>query len=270
MRNCDSCAIRVVLYVKLRMACPADPRSIRKHPMSARRALLSCGLAGSILALAVACSEPTVPEALVTLDASQLSVKGRLPKPAPDTETPTVPVFAVTAVGPTHITLAWSSTDASAPILYSVSRDGGTSSWTFDTFGTFKGLQPTATYTFTAKARDNAGNWSAVSAPFSVTTTAIDPNDVTPPTTPTNVGANLYDDGSREMQVNWTGSTDNVTPQSVIVYHIYVNGVLENSSIGVPQTSGYGVAGDNVITVIAVDAAGNRSAAGTARLFITF
>ena len=71
-------------------------------------------------------------------------------------------------------------------------------------------------------------------------------------------------------QVNWTPSTDNATVQVAIVYHVFVNGVLENSSVGVPQTSVYGVAGDNVITVIAVDVAGNKSAPGEFRLHIPF
>jgi hypothetical protein len=58
------------------------------------------------------------------------------------------------------------------------------------------------------------------------------------------------------------------TPGHVIVYEMYVNGVHENSAIGTTQTTGYGVRGDNVITVIAIDEAGNRSTAGTTRLFI--
>ena len=44
--------------------------------------------------------------------------------------------------------------------------------------------------------------------------------------------------------------------------------VLENTDIGKTQTSGYGVRGDNIITVIAIDEAGNRSTAGTTTLFI--
>jgi hypothetical protein len=61
-----------------------------------------------------------------------------------------------------------------------------------------------------------------------------------------------------------------VTPRSAILYEVFVNGVHENSSIGVPQTSVYGVAGDNVITVIAIDANGNRSASGVVTLNIPF
>jgi len=52
------------------------------------------------------------------------------------------------------------------------------------------------------------------------------------------------------------------------VYHIYVNGVLDNSAVGTTSSFIIGVAGENVISVIAVDAAGNRSEAGTFNIFI--
>ena len=39
-------------------------------------------------------------------------------------------------------------------------------------------------------------------------------------------------------------------------------------SVAAAFTIAYGVRGDNVITVIAIDEAGNRSIAGTTRLFI--
>jgi hypothetical protein len=91
---------------------------------------------------------------------------------------------------------------------------------------------------------------------------------VTPPTEPSPVWADLYGDGSTEMQVTWTASTDEVTPQKVILYEVYVNGVHENSAIGTTQTNAYGVRGDNLITVIAIDEAGNRLTAGKTTLFI--
>ena len=87
------------------------------------------------------------------------------------------------------------------------------------------------------------------------------------PTQPSNVQAFSY--GDLEMQVWWSASTDAVTPQNVIVYEIYVNGVHENTAIGTNMTpSAYGVVGDNEITVIAIDEAGNRSTAGRTTLFI--
>jgi hypothetical protein len=189
-----------------------------------------------------------------------------------DTQAPSVPTFTVTSVGTGHIALTWSSTDDSPFISYQVTKDGvkissGGFTWVSETARTYTLLQPGTTYTFTAQARDSyvnvsGGNLSAVSAPFSVTTKVNDGSDVTPPTQPANVQAFSY--GDLEMQVWWTASTDNVTPQNVIVYEIYVNGVHENTAIGKNMTpSAYGVHGDNVVTVIAIDEVGNRSTAGT-------
>ena len=189
-----------------------------------------------------------------------------------DTQAPTVPTFSVTSLGTRYITLAWSSTDDSPVISYQVTKDGvkissGGFTWVSETSRTFTLLEPGTTYTFTAQARDtyvnvSGGNLSSVSAPFTVTTKVNDGSDVTPPTQPSNVQAFGY--GDLEMQVWWTASTDAVTPQSVIVYEIYVNGVHENTAIGTNMTpSAYGVSGHNVVTVIAIDEAGNRSTAGT-------
>ena len=236
--------------------------------MSAPRQSLLCALAGSMLVLAAACRDTTVPEApsLGPLDSPELAARR---KPTPDTQSPTAPAVTLTDAGPTHVSLAWASTDDSPwPLVYSVSKDGVATPTSSMTSGTFQLLRPGTTYTFTVRARDNALNWSPVTA-LTVTTPLIDRNDVTPPTTP-NVWADLYFDGSRELQVTWTPSTDNATAQVAIVYHVFVNGVLDNSAVGKTQASVYGVAGDNVITVIAVDAAGNQSAPGTFRLHIPF
>ena len=191
-----------------------------------------------------------------------------------DKTPPTVPTFSVTSVGTRHISLAWSSTDDSPWISYIVTRDGVriSSGWISATSRTFTLLQPATTYTFAAQARDyfenvSGGNVSAVSQGFSVTTKANDGSDVTAPTQPSPVFADLYD-GSTEIQVSWGASTDNVTPGNVIIYEMYVNGVHENTAIGTTQTTGYGVRGDNVITMIAIDEAGNRSTAGQTTIFI--
>ena len=157
-----------------------------------------------------------------------------------------------------------------------MTRDGVriSSGWISATSRTFTLLQPATTYTFTAQARDYfenvaGGTVSAVSAPFSVTTRVNDGSDVTAPTQPSPVSADLYD-GSTELQFSWGASTDDVTPQNVIIYEIYVNGVHENSAIGTTQSTGYGVLGENVITVVAIDEAGNRSTAGRTTLVIPF
>ena len=191
-----------------------------------------------------------------------------------DNTPPTVPTFTVTSVGTRHISLTWSSTDDSPWISYIVTKDGVKvhTGWISATSRTFTLLQPGTTYTFTAQARDYfenvaGGNTSAVSAPFSYSTKVDDGSDKTPPTQPSSVQAFGY--GDLEMQVWWGASTDAVTPQHVIVYEIYVNGVHENTAIGKNMTpSAYGVVGENEITVIAIDEAGNRSIAGRTTLVL--
>ena len=196
-----------------------------------------------------------------------------------DKDAPTVPTFSVTSVGTRHITLAWASTDDSPFISYKVYKDGvpitGSGfTWVSETSRTFTLLQPGTTYTFTAQAKDrfvneSGGNLSALSPPFTVTTAVNDGSDIAAPTEPSPVWAEP-NGGGTELQVMWAASTDDVTPQRVIVYEIYVNGVHDNTAIGTTQTHAYGVFGDNVVTVIAIDEAGNRSIAGRTTVFIPF
>jgi chitodextrinase len=183
----------------------------------------------------------------------------------PDTQAPTAPVLSSTNVGPTHISLAWSATDDDGPnLVYSITINGAPdpSGATTSTSRTYSQLQPATSYTFTGRARDASGNLSPVSEPLTVTTRSSDFSDTEAPTAPTNLWADSY--GDLEFQLWWTASTDNVDPQSSIRYEIFVNGKLENIIIGASYSrSNYGVSGSNTVTVIAIDAAGNKSAAGT-------
>jgi len=185
---------------------------------------------------------------------------------------PTKPVVTVLDLGPTHASLSWSSTDDGPTIWYTISIDGQAVSTLNSRTGTFTCaavLVPTGcvplnqetTYTFTVRARDVDGNLSPVSDPFVVTTDPADPNDHTPPTQPTNVTAE--NDGGH-LIVRWAPSTDDLAPQSLIRYDVYVNGELRAVVVG--QTTAqveidYGV--NSNIAVIAVDTADNESAPGT-------
>ena len=182
-----------------------------------------------------------------------------------DTTPPTKPVVSVTDVGPTHVSLAWSSVEDGPNVWFSVTMNGSpVMSGQRDTSGTFGPLQPQTTYTFTVQAADFGGNVSPVSDPITVTTEASDTTDTTPPTMPGNLRDNGMSFQDGETWLFWDQSTDNVDPQSVIRYDVYANGVLDHSLIGADRTILYGNPGVfNTYQVIAVDAAGNQSAPAT-------
>lgn len=67
-----------------------------------------------------------------------------------------------------------------------------------------------------------------------------------------------------ETWLFWDKSTDNGTPQSLIKYDVYVNGVLDHSIVGGDRTILYdNPNSDNTYQVYAVDEANNRSAPAT-------
>jgi len=108
------------------------------------------------------------------------------------------------------------------------------------------------------KARDLGINFSPTSAPLTVTTEPVDLSDVEPPTTP--AGLDAYQNGDLELFLYWTQSTDNVDPRQAIHYEIYINGVLAEHVVGTGATTSYGEFGLNLISIIAIDSAGNESA----------
>jgi chitodextrinase len=183
----------------------------------------------------------------------------------PDTTPPTKPVVSVTDIGPTHVSLAWSSVEDGPNVWFNVSMNGSpVLNVSRDTSANFGPLEPQTTYTFTVQARDFGGNLSPVSDPVSVTTEAVDANDTTPPTTPGNFTDNGMSFGDGETWLFWQQSTDNVDPQFAIRYDVYVNGVLDHSLMGWGSTVVYANAGvENTFQVIAVDSAGNQSAPAT-------
>jgi hypothetical protein len=190
-----------------------------------------------------------------------------------DVQPPTAPALSVAQLGHSYVVLNWPSTDESPKLAYQIKQNGvvilkghALGGFNESTTGTAIFLQPSTTYTFTATARDLVGNLSQTSQ-LVATTKARDPNEVTPPSTPTNVSAYPID-GVRELWVTWTQSTDNVDPQAVIMYEIFLNGVLDDVQVGRDGSTVYGVVGENKLTVVAIDANGNRSAPSSFTLFL--
>src|SRR4051812_1010543 len=177
-----------------------------------------------------------------------------------DGVSPGRPVVAATDVGPTHVSLAWSAPTDEGTLWYTVAFGGGATSFGHDTSATFKGLAPSTSYTFTVYARDFANNLSPASDPLTVTTAAA-PDDAIAPTAPS-LWATLAGDGSTETWLSWTASTATVTLASLIRYGVRLNGSLMFRVVGVTSTVEYGDVGvRNTWELIAVDEAGNRSAA---------
>lgn len=178
-----------------------------------------------------------------------------------DTTAPTPPVVSLIGVNPTEVSLQWTaSTDDDPIIYYQVFVNGSPNVDTRDQrFAVVHGLTPQTTYQITVKARDFYGqNVSAPSNVLTVTTSAVSTMDTEPPSAPGNL--NGYDiDGAGEINLFWIESFDNQTAQASIVYEVYQNGVLDQTTGGDRAILYAAQSGENTFTVIAVDDAGNRS-----------
>jgi Fibronectin type III domain len=202
---------------------------------------------------------------------TQVTVNGiRLPN---DTSPPTTsPIVSLDEVGSNYAKLSWIPAQDDGPHLSTQIYLNGASYYGVGrgiTTATLRFLQPGTTYSLTARAVDFGNNAGPFSDPISLVTRPPNPNDHTPPTTPTNLSAYSFGDGSTEMQIQWAQSTDDFDVQSNIRYDVYVNGSLEDVRFGSGGPAiAYGVFGQNTIEVIALDTAGNASPPATTTLFI--
>jgi fibronectin type III domain protein len=179
-----------------------------------------------------------------------------------DVTPPTKPLVSVTDVGPTHVSLTWSSIEE-GPVWFGVYKDGTAIGYGGrNTSAIIPLLEPETAYNFTVRASDFASNVSPLSDPAPATTEPINPNDTTPPTTP----ANFYGQNwGCEVELIWDESTDDLDPQFIIEYEVYINDVYDHRlSLRYHRTIVYGAFdGLNSFSVIAVDTAGNKSAPAT-------
>jgi chitodextrinase len=179
----------------------------------------------------------------------------------PDTIAPsTAPVITVEHVNDTFVKMRWTAAVDNGPYLfYDVWINGQFFASTgTERSATIEQLTPETTYTFAVQARDYANNVSPFSAPVTITTAALGSVDTTRPTTPQDFMA--FDQGCGQALLTWTQSTDNITPQSLIRYDIYVDGFFDHSVVGVGSTTVF--SGQNWISVFdiqAVDESGNFS-----------
>jgi chitodextrinase len=186
------------------------------------------------------------------------------PTTLPDRTPPPAPTnLRVTNVTASEVALAWDAPPDDTGIRkYYIGVTGATSwnlIWTGPTSVRVVGLAPTSAHSFTVKAEDHGYNVSPATAPVSATTIAS--TDVTPPSAPANLRVSNAD-GCLEINVRWTGSTDDQDPPEAIRYLLFVNGVLDPVStvIGATRNNTYGPDGLNTFELRAVDSAGNVSA----------
>ena len=188
----------------------------------------------------------------------------------PDTTPPSSPVVSLAGVNPTEVSLQWTaSTDDGLHIRYQVFVNGSPSG--VETLNglaaVLHGLTPETTYEITIQASDfYGGNMAAPSNILTVTTPAVSATDTEPPSTPGCCWGG--DVGGLELNVSWAQSFDNQTPQASIAYEVYLNGVWQETTSAdraVIYTTQFG---DNTVTIIAVDDAGNRSSPSSMTFFV--
>jgi Fibronectin type III domain len=201
---------------------------------------------------------------------TQANVSG-IVLPRDTTPPTTAPIVSIDEVGSNYANISWIPAQDDGPHLstqiylngafyYGVGRGVTTATLRF--------LQPGTTYSLTARAIDFGNNAGPFSDPIALVTLPANPNDTTPPTTPSNLYASGTGDGSTETHISWTQSTDDFDAQINIRYDVYVNGVFQEARFGSGGESiVYAEFGENLIEVTATDTAGNTSAPATFTIF---
>jgi chitodextrinase len=184
----------------------------------------------------------------------------------PDTQAPTAPTgLTATAASQSQIDLAWTaSTDNVALAGYRVERCPGATCTNFVQVATptaasysDAGLLAATTYRYRVRAADTAANLSGYSAIQSATTP-----DTQAPTDPSGLSATAVSDS--QVNLAWTGSTDNVALAGYRVERCQDAGCTNFVQIATPTTTTYNNTGLQPATtyryrVRATDAAGNLS-----------
>jgi chitodextrinase len=173
---------------------------------------------------------------------------------ANDSVAPSVPTNLSGTATTAQVVLTWNvSTDNVGVTGYNVYR-GGTQIGTTATHGyTDSTVSANSSYSYTVSGYDAAGNTSAQSTAFGISTPGT---DTTPPSVPT--GLAKSSSSSSSISLTWTASTDNVAVKG---YDVYRNGTKVGTSTSASYTdTGLAASTSYSYTVDAYDAAGNTSA----------
>jgi chitodextrinase len=173
---------------------------------------------------------------------------------APDLAPPSAPAARARPTSDRAVAITWDpATDDAGVAGYEVLRGDRTLARTPGLSASEGGLEPGQRYCYTVVAADRAGNRSPPSAPACATTP-----DLTPPSSPALVVARPW--GEHEIAVGWEASSDDV---GVTGYELLREGrVIAASRETSAAEAGLAPWSEHCYRVIALDAAGNRSAPG--------
>ncbi|MEU8004631.1 endo-1,4-beta-xylanase [Catellatospora sp. NPDC049111] len=189
-----------------------------------------------------------------------------------DTQAPSTPSnLAASGITSSGVNLSWTaSTDNVGVAGYDILRAPGTSGGSFTQVGTSTtasfsntGLSANTSYRYQVRARDAAGNTSAVSNTVTVTTTDGGTGDTQAPSTPSNLAASGTTSSSTNL--TWTASTDNVAVTGYDILRAPGTSGGSFTQVGTSTTASFSNTGLSANTsyryqVQARDAAGNVSA----------
>ncbi|MBF4508141.1 fibronectin type III domain-containing protein [Flavobacterium sp. JLP] len=174
---------------------------------------------------------------------------------AADIMAPTPPLnLTASNTTKTGTILSWTaSTDNVGVVSYEVYKDYSLLETISTTTYNVSNLKSNSIYTFTVKAKDEAGNVSEASTKLMITTLG---QDVTPPTAPTDlIASNTTKSGTT---LSWTASTDNIAVTGYNIY--YLDNVLFATTTNTTYTFTNLIAEQRYsFTVKAKDADGNLS-----------
>jgi chitodextrinase len=174
---------------------------------------------------------------------------------APAAQMPEAPTSVrATAANSSTVSLSWTAS-VTEGVTYKVYRDNAFVAVVTGTSYTDNGRAAATAYRYEVYAYDVIGNPSAASLAVTVTTPAA--ADTVKPVMPTNLKTGTATASS--IALSWNASTDNV---GVTGYHIYRDGAYIET-VGSRSYTATGLSSNRTYSfqVVAVDAAGNRSAA---------